>query len=210
MIRVLLADDQAIVRAGVKRLLEATSDIRVCAEAPSGDVVLELAGEAGADVVVLDVSMPGKEFLEILRELRERHPRLRTIVLSAHTEQEYAERAMKAGAAGYVMKDRTPSELIEAIRRASRGQRYISESLAEQLVASLTGERDRPAHGALSDREFEVLQLLGRGRSIKEIAAHLALSPKTVSTYRERILQKLDLKTTADLIRYAIQQGLVE
>jgi DNA-binding NarL/FixJ family response regulator len=210
MIRVLLADDHTIMRHGVKRLLEATSDIRVCAEASSGDAVLELAGEAGADVVVLDVSMPGREFLETLRELRECHPRLRTIVLSAHAEQEYAERAMKAGAAGYVVKDRTPGELIEAIRRASRGLHYISESLGEQLVASLTGERDRPAHGALSDREFEVLQLLGRGRSVKEIAAHLALSPKTVSTYRERILEKLDLKTTADLIRYAIHQGLAD
>jgi DNA-binding NarL/FixJ family response regulator len=210
MIQVLLADDHAIVREGVKRLLEGTSDIRVCCEASSGDAVVDLVGQAGPDVVVLDISMPGRGFLEILRDLREHHPQVRTVVLSAHAEEEYAERAIKAGAAGYVMKERTPSDLIEAIRRASRGLRYVSESLAQHLVASMTGERDRPAHGVLSDREFEVLQLLGRGRSVKEIAARLALSPKTVSTYRERILQKLELKTTADLIRYAIQQGLAD
>jgi len=210
MIRVLLADDHEIVRDGVKRLLDGTSDIRVCGEASSGDAVVDLVGQAAPDVVVLDVSMPGRGFLEILRELRERHPRVRTVVLSAHAEEEYAERAIKAGAAGYVMKERTPSDLLEAIRRASRGLRYVSETLAQQLVASMTGERDRPAHGVLSDREFEVLQLLGRGRSVKEIASQLALSPKTVSTYRERLLQKLELKTTADLIRYAIQQGLAD
>jgi two-component system, NarL family, invasion response regulator UvrY len=210
MIRVLLADDHAIVRDGVKRLLHGTSDIRVTAEASSGDEVMDLVAAGGIDLVVLDVSMPGKGFLEILRDLRERHPRIRAIVLSAHAEEEYAERALKAGATGYVMKERTPDELLEAIRRASRGLRYVSESLAQHLVASLSGDRERPAHGQLSDREFEVLQLLGRGRSVKEIAARLALSPKTVSTYRERILQKLDLKTTADLIRYAIQQGIAD
>jgi len=210
MIRVLLADDHVLVREGLKRLLGGSPDVEVVAEAATGDEVLPLAREHTVDVLVLDVSMPGVGFLEVLRQLREQHPRIKVVVLSGHPEDEYAERALKAGATGYVTKERTPNELLEAIRRSAQGLRYVSESLAQHLVARLSGDQERPAHQALSDREFEVLQLLGRGKSIKEIGAVLALSPKTVSTYRERILQKLDLKTTADLIRYAVQQGLTD
>jgi len=210
MIRVLLADDHALVREGLKRLLGGSSEVEVVAEAATGDQVVALAEEHKADVVVLDLSMPGRGFLEVLRDLRERHPRIKVVVLSAHPEEEYAERVLKAGATGYVSKERTPSDLLQAIRQSAKGLRYVSESLAQHLVAHLSGDRERPAHEDLSDREFEVLQLLGRGKSVKEIGAALALSPKTVSTYRERILQKLDLKTTADLIRYAVQQGLAD
>jgi DNA-binding NarL/FixJ family response regulator len=210
MIRVLIADDHVLVREGLKRLLDGSPDVAVVGEATTGDEVLQLAGERKVDVLVLDVSMPGPGFLEVLRQLREQHPTIKSVVLSAHPEDEYAERALKAGAMGYVTKERTPSELLEAIRRSAKGLRYVPDSLAQYLAARLSGDRERPAHEALSDREFEVLQLLGRGKSVKEIGAALALSPKTVSTYRERMLQKLELKTTADLIRFAVQQGLTD
>jgi len=210
MIRVLIADDHALVRDGLRRMLESTADIRVVGEAETGDQVLVAVAREQPDVLVLDVAMPGPGFLEILRTLREGHPRVRTVVLSAHAEEEYAERALKAGAVGYVTKERTPDDLQEAIRRAARGIRYISETLAQHLAAHLTGDVPRPHHESLSDREFQVLQLLGQGRSVKEIGAALDLSPKTISTYRERILEKLSLKTTADLIRYAVQHGIAE
>ena len=210
MIRVLIADDHTLVRDGLRRLLAETGDIKVVAEADTGDRVLERLAEQPVDVVVLDIAMPGKGFLEVLRELRERHPRAKAIILSAHAEEEYAVRALKAGATGYVTKERTPEELVAAIRRASRGVRYVSETLAQRLVAQLSGEVGAAPHEGLSDREYQVLQMLGAGKSVKEIAASLRLSPKTVSTYRERILQKLELKTTADLIRYAVSHGLSE
>lgn len=209
MIRVLLADDHAIVRDGLTRLLHSTPDIRVSAEVASGDAVVPTVADGGVDVVLLDVSMPGLGFLEVLRQLGERFPRVRTVVLSAHAEGEYAERALRAGATGYVTKERTPTDLLDAIRRAHRGVRFISETLAQQLAARLS-EGSPGDHRILSDREFQVLQLLGRGKSIKEIGAHLSLSPKTISTYRERILEKLRLKTTADLIRYAVQHKLTD
>jgi DNA-binding NarL/FixJ family response regulator len=210
MIRVLIADDHALVRDGLRRMLESTADIRVVGEAETGDQVLAAVVAERPDVVVLDVAMPGQGFLEILRVLREEHPRIHTVVLSAHAEEEYAERALKAGAVGYVTKERTPDDLQDAIRRAARGVRYISETLAQHLAAHLTGDVARPHHESLSDREFQVLQLLGQGKSVKEIGAALELSPKTISTYRERILEKLSLKTTADLIRYAVHHGIAE
>jgi two-component system invasion response regulator UvrY len=209
VIRVLLADDHAIVRDGLTRLLQSTPDIRVSAEAANSDEVVPKVADGETDVVLLDVSMPGRSFLEVLRELGERFPKVHTIVLSGHAEGEYAERALRAGATGYVTKERTPTDLLEAIRRAHRGVRFISESLAQQLAAKLTGSVASD-HEALSDREYEVLQLLGRGKSVKEIAAQLGLSPKTISTYRERILEKLRLKTTADLIRYAVQHKIAD
>jgi DNA-binding NarL/FixJ family response regulator len=210
MIRVIIADDHGLVRDGLRRMLESTPDIRVVGEAETGDQVVAAVARERPDVVVLDVAMPGPGFLEVLRALREDHPHTHTVVLSAHAEEEYAERALKAGAVGYVTKERTPDDLQDAIRRAARGLRYISETLAQQLAAHLTGDVARPHHESLSDREFQVLQLLGQGRSVKEIGAALDLSPKTISTYRERILEKLALKTTADLIRYAVQHGIAE
>jgi len=209
VIRVLLADDHAIVRDGLTRLLQSTPDIRVCGQVASCDDVVPTVAAGEIDVVLLDVSMPGTSFLEVLRELGERFPTVHTIVLSGHAESEYAERALRAGATGYVTKERTPTDLLEAIRRAHRGVRFISEILAQQLADKLTG-RVSSDHEALSDREYQVLQLLGRGKSVKEIAAQLGLSPKTISTYRERILEKLRLKTTADLIRYAVQHKIAD
>lgn len=210
MIRVLAVDDHQIVREGVKRLLAESPDIRVIAEARSGAEALARLARETADVVLLDVAMPGTSFVETLRELRERHPKSRVIVLSGHAEEEYAVRALKAGASGYVTKEHSPEELIAAIRKAHAGGTYVSASLAEQLARSVGGgvQTDGPAHEALSDRELEVLRLLGQGRSVKEIAGALDLSSKTVSTYRARMLEKLGLKTTADLIRYAVEHAL--
>jgi DNA-binding NarL/FixJ family response regulator len=210
MIRVLIADDHAIVRDGLRRLLAEASDMRVSGEAATGDDAVALLDTARSDVVLLDISMPGRGFLDLLRDVRERHPRTRVVVLSAHAEDEYAIRALRAGAAGYVTKDRSSQDLLAAIRKAHAGGRYVSPTLAERLAAGLTVDAGTPPHEALSDREYQVLQLLGAGLSAKEIAARLGLSAKTVSTYRQRILEKLELKTTADLIRYAVQRKLAE
>jgi DNA-binding NarL/FixJ family response regulator len=152
--------------------------------------------------------MPGKNFLDLLREVKQRHPRTRVLVLSGHAEDEYAVRALRAGASGYVAKERSPQELLAAIRKAQGGGRYVSPTLAEQLAAGVADDGDAVPHAALSDREYQVLQLLGAGLSVKEIGGRLGLSAKTVSTYRQRILEKLALKTTADLIRYAVQRHL--
>jgi DNA-binding NarL/FixJ family response regulator len=208
MIRVLLADDHAIVREGLRRLLGSASDIEIAGEAATGDEALDRLGSGRVDVLLLDISMPGKNFLDLLREVKQRHPRTRVLVLSGHAEDEYAVRALRAGASGYVAKERSPQELLAAIRKAQGGGRYVSPTLAEQLAAGVADDGDAVPHAALSDREYQVLQLLGAGLSVKEIGGRLGLSAKTVSTYRQRILEKLDLKTTADLIRYAVQRHL--
>lgn len=208
MIRVLLADDHRIVREGVRRLLDDTPDIRVTGEATSGLEALERLDTSAADVVLLDVTMPGAGFTDVLARMRARHPAARVIVLSAHAEQEYAVRALRADAAGYVTKERTPEELVAAIRAAAAGRRYISPSVGELLAAEAAGDAGRPSHGRLSDRELDVLRLLGAGRSVKEISAQLRISSRTVSTYRTRLLVKLGLRTTADLIRYTVEHQL--
>jgi DNA-binding NarL/FixJ family response regulator len=210
MIRVFIADDHAIVRDGVRRLLDAASDIQVTGEAATGDETLARLAAARADVVLLDISMPGRGFLDLLRVLREGHPRTRVVVFSGHAEDEYAVRALRAGASGYVAKERSPQDLLAAIRKAHAGGRYVSPTLAERLAAGLADDAPADPHEALSDREYQVLQLLGAGLSVKEIGARLGISAKTASTYRQRILDKLGLKTTADLIRYAVQRKLAE
>jgi len=207
MIRVALADDHRIVREGLRRLLAAAADVNVVGEVGSGDELLAFLSREPADVLVLDVSMPRTSFTSLLGALREAHPRLRIVVLSAHAETEYAVRALREGAAGYLTKERSSEELVEAVRRVARGARYVTPSVAELLAEDVAGEREDDA-GVLSDRELEVLRLIGAGRSVKEIAAQLRLSPKTVSTYRTRMLEKLSLKTTADLIRFALARGL--
>jgi len=210
MIRVLLADDHQIVREGIKRIVDEGEDMRVEGEAVDGDEALELARTANADVLLLDVSMPGPGFLETMRRIREECPRLRILVLSVHPEDHYAVRALRAGASGYLTKDHSPEELADAIRRVHSGRKYVTASLAERLVVELEPETHRPAHEALSDREFEVLLAIASGKSIKEIAAEKELSPKTVSTYRARILSKMELSSNADLVRYAVEQNLID
>lgn len=206
MIRVFVADDHRIVREGIRRLLDDTDDIRVVGEATSGAALLDGLAATAADVVLLDVSMPRTSFAEILRELRGRHPSIRAVVLSAYAEHEYAVRALKGGAFGYVTKERSPEELAEAIRAVAAGRRHISATVGDLLAEDVAG--DRTAHAALSDREDQVLRLLGAGLSVKEAGARLGLSIKTVSTYRSRLLEKLRLRTTAELIRYAVDHHL--
>ena len=210
MIRILIVDDHPIVRAGLRRIAEDDRGIVVTAEAPSGDDALIALRQHVADVVLLDVSMPGSPFMETLRRLRESHPTVRILVLSAHPEDQWAVRALRGGASGYLTKDHSPEQLLDAIRRVHRGGRYVSPTLAERLAAQLGQDFVGAPHEQLSDREFDVLRGLGMGRTVKEVAEALGLSPKTVSTYRTRLMEKMGFATNADLVRYSAEHGLIE
>ncbi len=204
MIRVLSADDHKIVRDGLKRILAGTTDIQVTAEAASGEEALAAVKAQDFDLVMLDMSMPGLSGLDLIKRLRIERPKLRMLVLSMHGEQQYAARVLKAGAAGYLSKDSASELLVSAIRKIAAGGMHIPEGAAAGLLAS-----DKPAHESLSDREFEVLRLLVGGLGPTEIAERLHLSVKTVSTHKTRILDKLNLGSTAELVRYALEQKLV-
>lgn len=206
LIRVFIADDHAIMREGLRRILNDRSDIRVVGEAATSAEIFERLDESDTHVLLLDISMPGPGFLETMRQLRERE--VRVLVVSMYPEEQFGIRALKAGAAGYLTKDQPADELVDAIRRVHSGRRYLSETLADRLASELAnGERE--PHEELSEREFQVMQMLGEGMTIGEISERLSLSPKTVSTYRTRILRKLDLRTTADIVRYAVENELV-
>ena len=208
MIKLLIADDHPVVREGLRRVVADSPDIVVVGEAATADELLAQVDRVGPEVVLLDISMPGPGLFEVLRALRERRPAIRTLVLSVHPEGQYAVRALKAGAAGYLTKDQAPRELLAAIRRVHGGGRYVSPALGEKLAQGRGAGVETAAHEQLSDREFEVLRLLGAGNSVGDIARRLSLSPKTVSTYRTRILAKLKVKGTAGLIRYAVEQDV--
>lgn len=208
MIRVVLADDHPVVRAGLRQILTEAPDLAIAGEAGDGTGVMERVGSARPDVLVLDITMPGPPFVTLLRSLRRSHPDMAVLVLSVHPEDQYALRAFRAGASGYLSKERSPELLVEAIRRVARGGRYVPESLAERLVTRLGAGGEMEPHETLSDREYEVLCLLGAGRTVGEIAEQLKLSPKTISTFRARILQKMRLRTSAELIRYAVEHEL--
>lgn len=208
MIQLVVADDHPVVREGLVRVLEDAKDIHVAGIASSGDELLDLLPDVQASVVLLDISMPGPPFLELLEAIRRRWPPIHVLVVSAHPESQYAVRALRAGARGYVTKDRSPDELANAIRQVHRGGRYVSSKLAEELASRLDPEYHEIPHERLSDRELRTVAMLAAGRTIKEIAGSLSISPKTVSTYRRRALDKLDLDTTADLIRYALEHDL--
>lgn len=207
MIKVFVADDHQIVREGLRRILEDSTDMEVVGEAATFPDLFARLPEARPEIVVLDISMPGPGFLESIRLLRDQE--VRVVVLSMHPESQFAVRAIKAGASAYLSKERTPDELIGAIRHVYEGRTYVTPSLAEELAARLSADRDSSPHEELSEREFQVLLMLGSGRTVGEISRELSLSPKTVSTYRARILRKLDLQTTADMVRYALQHELI-
>jgi two-component system invasion response regulator UvrY len=209
MIRLLIADDHPIVREGLRRIVQDAPGVEVVGEVANGDELLERLPRLPADIVLLDVTMPGPGFLEVLQRLRSEHPTVAVLVLSVHPEDQYAVRALRAGASGYLTKDHSPEELTEAIRRVHRGHRYVSAQLAERLAADLTAGSREVRHEVLSDREYAVLCLLGSGRTVKEIAGSLQLSPKTVSTYRTRVLEKMHASSNADLVRYAALHGLI-
>ena len=208
-IRIFIADDHPIVRQGLRRIVEADPGMVISGEADAAAALLAGLETKATDLVLLDVSMPGGLFLETLKELRTRHPTIRVLALSVHPEDEWAIRALRAGASGYLTKDHSPEQLLEAIRRVYRGGKYVSPSLAERLASQLDGGGQRAPHELLSDREFEVMRRLGSGLTISQIASELALSAKTVSTYRARILEKMAVATNADLVRYAARHGLI-
>ena len=210
MIRLLIADDHPIVREGLRRIVAEHSDMRLVDEAVDGQDVMAKLKAADVDVLLLDVNMPGPGFLNTLRRVTSERPDIRVLVLSVHPEDQFGVRSLRAGAAGYLTKERTPEELVEAIRRVHRGGKYITPALAESMAFHLGTNVEAPPHELLSDREFEVLGLFGSGKSVTEIAAHLTLSPKTVSTYKTRVLEKLKLKNGAALIRYTLEHGLVD
>jgi len=203
--RVVLADDHAIVRDGLKRILSATTDLQVAAEAGDGDALLQLVKGADYDVAVVDMSMPGLSGIALVKRLKVEKPKLRVLVLSMHGESQYAARALKAGASGYLNKDSAAEQLVSAIRKIAAGGVHIGEAAAASLVAT-----DKAPHEALSDREFEVLRLLVGGLGPTEIGERLHLSVKTVSTHKTHILEKLNVGSTAELVRYALEHKLVE
>jgi DNA-binding NarL/FixJ family response regulator len=208
-IRIFIADDHPIVRQGLRRIVEADPGMAIAGEAGDVPTLLSALQSTATDLVLLDVSMPGGPFLETLRELRERHPTIRVLTLSVHPEDQWAVRALRGGASGYLTKDHSPDQLLEAIRRVYRGGKYVSPTLAERLATQLDNGGQRAPHELLSDREFEVMRRLGSGLTVTQIASELSLSAKTVSTYRTRILEKMALATNADLVRYAARYGLI-
>ncbi len=208
MIRILIADDHAVVRRGLRQTVAEEADLAVVGEAANGPELLGLVRKQPCDVVVLDISMPGRSGLDVLKDIKQEHPKLPLLVLSMHPEDQYAVRALKMGAAGYLTKETAPEELVAAIRKVISGGRYVSPSLAERLAIGLTTDVERP-HESLSEREYQVLCLIGSGKSVSEIATELSLSVKTVSTYRARILEKMNMKNNAELTHYAIRNGLV-
>jgi two-component system invasion response regulator UvrY len=210
MIRVLVADDHAVVRRGVVQILDEAPDMIAAGEASTGRQVLNEVQERDFEVLVLDIGMPDGSGLEVLSQLQTLKPELRVLILSMYPEKQYAIRALKAGAAGYLTKESAPGELLTAIRRVAQGGKYITQALAEELAAGLVGETEKPPSESLSDREYQVVRLLARGKTVTEIASELALSIKTISTYRARILEKLNLRNTAEIIRYAFEHDIVE
>lgn len=211
MIRVVLADDHAVVRRGVRQILGDAGDIEVVGEARDYGELVNLLRDQECEVLVLDISMPGKNGIEALKVIRERLPRLHVLILSMFPEDQYAVRALKAGAAGYISKDAAPEKLVEAIRLAARGKKYITPEVAEALALQLNqGPAPENPHEALSDREYETLRLIASGRKLSEIAEAMSLSPKTVSVYRARLLEKMNLRTNAELTHYAVKHGLVD
>jgi DNA-binding NarL/FixJ family response regulator len=210
MIRVIIADDHAAVRRGVKDILADEADMEIGAEASTSQELLELVRKQAWDAVVLDISLPGRSGLEVLSELKQEHPSLPVLVHTMHAEDQFAVRALRAGAAGYLTKDSPPTELVKALRKIVAGGKYVGQSLAEKLAVNVDANIDRAPHEALSDREFQILRLLASGKTVSAIADELSLSVKTISTYRSRILGKMKMKNNAELMRYALQQKVVE
>jgi two-component system, NarL family, invasion response regulator UvrY len=210
MLHVALCDDHPLLREGLKRILLQQPDISVDVEAGSGGELLDKAAAVRLDVVILDISLPDMNGLDVLKNLHASGNRAAVLILSMHPEDHYAMRALKAGAAGYLQKESAPEEIVRAIRRVAQGRKYVTASLAERLAIELGDSDAKAPHEILSDREYQVLCLLAAGKGTKEIAGELSLSSPTVATYKSRILAKLGLTTTVELVRYAITHGLVE
>ncbi|MCJ7481590.1 MAG: response regulator transcription factor [Thermodesulfovibrionales bacterium] len=210
MIKLLIADDHAIFREGLKHILEEHPDILVADEAGNGQEVLDYIWKNEYDMILLDIGMPGMPALEVLKQVKNGKPRLPVLVLSMYPEDQYAVRFIRAGASGYLTKESAPEELITAIRKITAGRKYITSSVAEKLADEVEPDADKPAHHSLSDREFEVFRLIASGKTVKQIAEDLFLSMKTISTYRSRILEKMKMKTNAELMHYALKQHMLD
>lgn len=209
MIKILIADDHPIIRKGLREIIEETSDIKVTDEACSGKEVLGKALKNDFDVVILDISLPDRSGIDVLKQLKKKKPELPVLVLSMYREKQYALQVFREGGSGYLTKQSSPDELITAIRKASLGRKYISSSLAEKLAFDFDRDTQKPVHEALSNREYEVMCMIATGKTVKEIAKELGLSVKTISTYRTRILEKMNMKNNAELTYYAIKNQLV-
>lgn len=209
-IKVLIADDHAIVREGLKQILADTPDIAVSGDTESGVEAIRLHRSNRADVLLLDISMPDRNGIEVLKQLKKEFPSLPVLMLSMYREDQYAIRALKAGAAGYMTKQSAPAELVNAIRQVAAGRKYISASLAQELANQVGGDREKPPHETLSDREYQTLTMIASGKTVTDIAEELALSVKTISMYRSRLLQKMKLRHNAELTHYAIRNQLVQ
>ena len=209
-IKIIITDDHPIVRRGLKQALAAETDMELIGEAQDAAVLFELFSKRSCDVLVLDISIPGRSGLDVLKEIKSERPSLAVLVLTMHPEDQYAMRAFRAGAAGYLTKDGAATELIKAIRHIAAGGKYVTPALAERLAAYLGPDDGKLPHESLSDREYEVLRMIASGQTVSQIADKLFLSPNTISTYRARLLEKLNLRTTAELIHYAVINRLID
>jgi two-component system invasion response regulator UvrY len=210
IIKILIADDHAIVREGLKQILADTKDIAVTGEAENGSDAIKLVRKDGCDVLLLDISMPDRSGIEVLKQIKKESPRIAVLMLSMHREDQYAIRSLKAGAAGYLNKQSAPDQLVEAIREVAAGRKYISPALAQELANQVGDDRNVPPHETLSDREYQTLMMIAGGKTVSDIALELSLSVKTISMYRSRLLQKMKLRNNAELTHYAIRNRLVE
>lgn len=210
ILRVLIADDHAIVREGLKQILADTGDIVVAGDAGSGLEAIKLARTGDFDVLLLDISMPDRGGIEVLKQVRQEFPKLAVLMLSMHREDQYAIRSLKAGASGYLNKQSAPDELVTAIRQVAQGRKYVSPALAQQLADQIGDDHAVASHETLSDREYQTLTMIASGKTVSEIAAELVLSVKTISMYRSRLLQKMKLRHNAELTHYAIKNNLVQ
>jgi len=208
--RVFLVDDHQLMREGLKTVLAAEPGIMIAGEAGSYEEMIKRLPKRGVDVLILDISLPDRNGLEILKDLRERHPNMKTLILSMHPEERFGVRALKAGAWGYVNKQTAATELVSALERIRNGKKFVSPELAEQLLDEIDQPRPQAPHELLTDREFEILQLIATGKSAAQIGQQLSLSVNTITTYRTRILHKMNLRNNADLIRYSLEHRLID
>ena len=209
MTSILVADDHAIVRKGLVQIISSAMGLEVTGEASNGGEVIDMMRKGSYDVLVLDLNMPDQSGLDTLKQVKSEYPDLPVLILSVHGENQYAVRVLKAGASGYLTKESAPDQLVAAIRRVAEGKRYLSPAAAELLIEVLDGDADQPVHAMLSDREFQVMKMLAMGKSVMEIGDILSLSVKTISTYRSRVMEKMKMKSNAELARYALENDLI-
>jgi two-component system invasion response regulator UvrY len=210
MLKILVVDDHPVVRQGIMRIIEETQGMRVTGEAENGSIAVKKLREEDYDLILLDISMPGSDGLDVIREIKKLKPDLPVLILTIHPEKYYGLRMLQAGASGYLTKQNAPFELIEAIRKVSQGGMYISDSLTQLLVASKKSGDGKPGHEKLSDREYQIMYMIASGKKVKAIAEELCISVKTIHVHRRHVLEKLDMTSNAEIIHYAIQNGILE